>query len=877
LNSQRLPAPISDGLRAGATLIVPSAQRQAATRAAWEQAQRDAGRSWWNTPRILTYGQFAERLLQDQWAGGNLPDQLLPAGAEWACIRELRREAGGTAEARALLNSVRTLSDWRIAASPRVLGLSPESELLSETLAALDRLSSEQNRRPLRAWLNELRAPSEKLLVAGVANLPAAARETLRRLGAEEMSPSARDAAGSAPVSIATAQNDEHELEMIASWCRTELERDPERRLLIVDARLRQRRGLYERLLSQTLAPSGWIATTARSASAAFAIEGGRPLAEFPLIGHALLTLRLLTGRLRFDEVVRWLRMPFLDTGDVMAGAAVEAVLREGRTLEFTGEDLASSLERAKGVATGALAARLRGALMTLEGPRRTPAEWSPRLLVALRQLGWHGARALRSDEQQTVNRWHALLDEYSALGPWLTQSTASEAVATLADLARERNFDPASVEAPVTLTESHDDPVVRYDSIWVAGLDAAQWPPAPRPDVFIPLRLQVAAGVPWASAAAQTTAARDSLAAWRSSTDQLICSWARLEGDAHRSPSPLLMHLRERNEYKATAGAVPLAAALHRPDLEVIEDEQGVRVNTSLPVSGGVKPLALQAECGFRAYGEMRLAAAELETPAPGLDARERGMLLHKALELVWSKLDHFTLTATETAVLRPTIADSVAAAVVAVFRGYIPVELRQAVDRETLRLERLIANLLDVERTRASFTVEVLEARREVGIAGGQFEFRIDRIDSIEGGGYAILDYKSGEPRSPRWNGEAVRDPQLLAYFMAERGRNVQALANVSLTNGRATFSGKSSHKGLLPGVSGLPGMNPNKVPPEQIAAAWEMETGRWLHGLQMLAAAYLSGHAPVQPAADVCRNCHLTTLCRRIELANAVEEGE
>ena len=58
-------------------------------------------------------------------------------------------------------------------------------------------------------------------------------------------------------------------------------------------------------------------------------------------------------------------------------------------------------------------------------------------------------------------------------------------------------------------------------------------------------------------------------------------------------------------------------------------------------------------------------------------------------------------------------------------------------------------------------------------------------------------------------------MRDPQLLAYLMAERGRDVAALANVSLANGRAKFTGKSSHKGLLPGVSGLPGMNPNKVP--------------------------------------------------------------
>jgi hypothetical protein len=90
------------------------------------------------------------------------------------------------------------------------------------------------------------------------------------------------------------------------------------------------------------------------------------------------------------------------------------------------------------------------------------------------------------------------------------------------------------------------------------------------------------------------------------------------------------------------------------------------------------------------------------------------------------------------------------------------------------------------------------------------------------------------------------------------------------VSLANGRAKFCGKSAHKRLLPGVNGLPGMDPNKVPPDEIAAAWQSQIERWLRGVQQLAAAYLAGEAPVQPAPDVCRNCHLTTLCRRVELA-------
>jgi len=54
---------------------------------------------------------------------------------------------------------------------------------------------------------------------------------------------------------------------------------------------LRQRRRQYERLLSQTLSPSEWVGLEPRAASSTFAIEGGRPLGEFPLVAHALLTL----------------------------------------------------------------------------------------------------------------------------------------------------------------------------------------------------------------------------------------------------------------------------------------------------------------------------------------------------------------------------------------------------------------------------------------------------------------------------------------------------------------------------------------------------------------------------------------------------------
>ena len=174
------------------------------------------------------------------------------------------------------------------------------------------------------------------------ADCRAATRATLQRLGARAVD----DAVTPAAVSVATADDDEHELALIGDWCRTQLEQDPARRLLIVDAKLRQRRRQYERLLSQTLSPSEWVARDARAFSTFFSIEGGQPLPDFPLIAHALMTLRLLTSTLRFDEVVLWLRMPFLEQDDVFAGASIEALIREGHKLEFSAHALAAQLER---------------------------------------------------------------------------------------------------------------------------------------------------------------------------------------------------------------------------------------------------------------------------------------------------------------------------------------------------------------------------------------------------------------------------------------------------------------------------------------------------------------------------------------------------
>ena len=76
------------------------------------------------------------------------------------------------------------------------------------------------------------------------------------------------------------------------------------------------------------------------------------------------------------------------------------------------------------------------------------------------------------------------------------------------------------------------------------------------------------------------------------------------------------------------------------------------------------------------------------------------------------------------------------------------------------------------------------------------------------------------------------------------------------------------------MLPGVYGAVA---EKTPEEEIVARWHANVEGWIAGLQAIASRYLAGHAPVQPASDVCRHCKLTILCRRLELAEPPEDAD
>src|SRR5258706_6981574 len=75
--------------------------------------------------------------------------------------------------------------------------------------------------------------------------------------------------------------------------------------------------------------------------------------------------------------------------------------------------------------------------------------------------------------------------------------------------------------------------------------------------------------------------------------------------------------------------------------------------------------------------------------------------------------------------------------------------------------------------EKQRPPCSVVSTEERRRIVFSGVTFDARIDRMDRLESGGHAIVDYKTGGGNltAKRWQGERPDEPQLPLYAVSAK----------------------------------------------------------------------------------------------------------
>ncbi len=877
--------------------MVPSRQRAHAVRLAHAAAQLRAGQRVWASPDVLPIEAWLTREVEARARQGAaaLP-RLLSAAEEWFLWRQCTAEAIPDGEllsrgalADGLQHASRVAFEFGIDCANTFAGAAPETHLLGRVWAAcgercdalgaasLPLLAQRLDCMPASpVHLAGFISPSPRLLGFGAA----------LRVGPELVHPRG-----------VLAADEQDELEQIAAWCQRVLGQQSDARLLVVLPGAPGARERLATLIRQALNARAWLQIEPARADREIGgddlvtIEGGEPLAQFPIIAHALDTLRLLVGQPSdFNTVSEWLRSPYWQMPSNVARTHLELWLRTSAALDFDLQRLQRLLPRAPALLAGPLrelGQQLQQAAEALPSQLATAREWSEQFRTALQACHWPGAAALGSREQQTVVRFHELLEEFGQLGGAgsVRRFSPLQAIHWLRELAAHTSFRPGDEDAVVTISPMLADPVVRYDGIWVAGLHAEAFPQPVRPDPFLPLAAQLASGVPSASAAGRLREAHALLAAWRAATDELVLSASGRSGDLELVPSPLLAAwLPEPAHTGERRASGWLAAVLGRDEqLEFIEDAVGTAWPGAQPLPGGTRSIELQNLCAFRAYAELRLGSSELGVPEPGVAADLRGQLLHLALQKLWQRLRNSRELEAQTAVaLQQLITRSVEEAaelVMCTRERQVHAQQHAQEDprtqarsptlaRELRRAVFLIGKLCQLEAQRAPFEVEATELETTLTIAGTQMHLRIDRLDRLECGGRVILDYKSGVPVPVALYDERPSHPQLLAYLAAV-GADVRAMATVHVSARKLGYAGIASTPNLLPrvkGVKGAPGAEPGKL--------WSVQRQKWLNCVEQLAAEFLAGRAAVDPKAGACDFCHVRSFCRIAERSVAAD---
>jgi RecB family exonuclease len=178
---------------------------------------------------------------------------------------------------------------------------------------------------------------------------------------------------------------------------------------------------------------------------------------------------------------------------------------------------------------------------------------------------------------------------------------------------------------------------------------------------------------------------------------------------------------------------------------------------------------------------------------------------------------------------------------------------------DIEKRRLQKLLPQWLEIEKSRSEFMVKGLEADRVATISGVQVKMRADRVDELPDGREIILDYKTGQLKANAWDGDRPGEPQLPLYCITNE-RPVAGAAFGVVRTGEVRFRGLTGAGAVLPGMAKMA-----MDPPLPI----ELQIEEWRRALEQMAADFRNGRADVDPKEKACDHCGLRTLCRIREL--------
>jgi ATP-dependent helicase/nuclease subunit B len=900
----QLPGSIAAAIENGETVIASSARAARALRRLYAEAQRNHGLDAWQSPDVLDWDSWLNRLWQKRLRSGRETRLLLTTLQEqqlWVRLVkpsiEGRRliSVAGVAElaqqAYALLCTYRALDFLRgeKAVGPDVESFRVWARAFIHNCAREQWLS--RSELPLvlaEEVLAEHEEPTQRLVLTGFDRLTPAQDFLIKAFQQQGHSVALAEPSEinpSEPPILVQATEKTDEIATCALWVRHQLavaaaQGDSPRIAVVVPA-VSHLRPEIERVFRKILAPAT-VTISPHDGPLPFEFSLGVPLADVPMTRAALLLLRWLHFPLP-QEQASWLMLSgFLceHQDELLPVAAFDARLRS-QSMRQPDQHLDTFLQflnRAwkEALPLTGLHRRLQKGQRLLGANRWLNfAEWAALAEQILSSVHWPGAHVLGSEDFQVQARWSTLLDSVAALAFDERKVDYAQFLEVLEHQARQTIFAPESRDASVQILGPFEAAGLNFDALWFLGADDANWPPAARPHPFLSWSVQRQYQMPHADSDVDWKLAQQATRRLQNSTTRSVFSYATQDGETVCRPSTLLDSGWQKigtAPFRISVGAEEDLAAAHDFPADFRDEEPAAVLPWPVEKdAGGADVLKNQAACPFRAFASRRLGARAMNETDWGLNYGERGSVVHTILEKLWADLQNRTnlLQARKDGRLSAILAQHIDATL-----GQYKIEgtkrnWNQAyLEAERERLLALIHDWLEYEARRSDFIVESREEKRLAAVGDLKLQVRVDRIDQVSGG-RVIIDYKTGAVKKDLWDGARPSDPQLPIYAGYGQVENLKGVLLGRVAEDKLGFVGRLEDAGLV-----MPGDTALSKPPysEEMLQGWQAV-------LNDLSRQFLNGEAQVDPKQypDTCKFCDLPGLCRIGESERARSEDD
>ena len=511
-----------------------------------------------------------------------------------------------------------------------------------------------------------------------------------------------------------------------------------------------------------------------------------------------------------------------------------------------------------------------------------TAANWAKLFIEQLSGLGWPGNnRALTTKEKKFVQQLEQTIAQFSHSSIAMEKLNLNSALSRLKSLCSKTRqplrYERACQFSLYTINEAIG---LKFDHVWLVGLDDHSWPPCATPSSFLPYALQKEAGIPGSHSDIQYQLAKNSFDHLKDCvSSSLIASYPVTDGDQQLRPSPFIANFRDQTPPQSLYQPLTSYAnkMLRAYSLEQYFDcDQFPLVATENP-QGGQGIISNQSSCPFRAFARHRLHAEPLAEFESGLGSMARGTAIHLSMEHVYKEIDSLnTLSGLSAEKLDHLIQQAANIAIEYLCRKHRELMTPRFRKIEQQRVESLLLRFIELEKQRFHFTVAATEKTYQWQLGRLNLKLKVDRIDTLLDGSLALIDYKTGKTgvSAQRLLEDRPEDMQLPVYYSVVASQQKAPISTVQIAHinvEKTAYSGITASSEFE--ASAKPFNHNGKSNLD-----WSELTRNWQHKTERLADEFCKGIARVAPVKRpvTCQYCGLQALCRIAELDLRLERS-